>query len=456
MSGGGGGNEETTTSVNIPPELQPLVEAQVGTGTRALGNLEGLVNQGQGIVAPFNPLQQLGMGMAADRALGAGGFFPTFEQGFLDIAQGRDPREFAPGATVDTLENLAGGGSAMDTISRFASGGGGSFGGGGFGGGMNFTPAQLESVVEGLPDFPGSALGGIGEFDPIAADLLSGDMVVDRDAIMDAQRREAQRGVLSTFGRRAAGGLGQAAVAEAIADSSARTDLDIAQLGLTERGQRAQFGLQERGQDMNLALQRQQQGLTERQQDINAILGRGELGLSERGQDLQSQLQAQQLAASAAQAAASRGAAARSAASSRSLQAALGMGDLQLRAALGLGNLGEAENARQFEALGMLPNVAMAGPNILQGIGGQIQQQQQAQMFEPYQLQQMLLGASGTGINPATLFGQTTTSPFQGGSQLQGALGGAGTGAAIGSEFGDTGTGVGALLGGLLGYYGGG
>jgi len=102
------------------------------------------------------------------------------------------------------------------------------------------------------------------------------------------------------------------------------------------------------------------------------------------------------------------------------------------------------ERGRQMHAAAALPNVGLAGANILSRTGAQRQQQAQAQREGPLAAQERLFSNAlrVTGAQ-APLFGQTTTAPSQGGSKAGDVLGG-------GLSIAGLATGGGASLGGGL------
>lgn len=124
-----------------------------------------------------------------------------------------------------------------------------------------------------------------------------------------------------------------------------------------------------------------------------------------------------------------------------------------------------AQLQAQLQAVQMLPmlgNLGLQQSNILSGIGGQYQSQEQnlinADMArwnyenqQPYNMlnDYMTLLQGGAGMGGTSSMTQPMTS-----SPLRGAAGGAMTGAAIGSAVPIVGTGVGAGIGGLLGLMG--
>jgi hypothetical protein len=144
--------------------------------------------------------------------------------------------------------------------------------------------------------------------------------------------------------------------------------------------------------------------------------------------------------------------------------------DLSRNSALGESALGrdlqawQAYQGNQLAALGMLPSLNQSqylGASMLGTQGQQQQALNQAWLDQNYQ---QFLDARNWDVsrfNPllqslAAVQGGTvqSTSPYQGPSPAAGALGGAASGAAMGSAFGPMGTGIGAVAGGLMGYFG--
>lgn len=144
--------------------------------------------------------------------------------------------------------------------------------------------------------------------------------------------------------------------------------------------------------------------------------------------------------------------------------------DLDRNSSLGENALGRDLSAwgqyqgNQLAALGMIPGLNQSqylGASML-GTQGEQQRQMQQQWLDSNYGQ--FLDARGwemAQFNPllqglaAVQGGSVTgTSPYQGPSAGAGALGGAASGAAMGSAFGPWGTGIGAVAGGLMGYFG--
>lgn len=102
--GGGGGDQTITMRTEIPDFLKPLAESQAQTAQSSLAQLGGSDGLLTGdTLADLTPQQQQAMQLAEQRALGAGGFLPTFQQQLLETAQGRE----LSGAGVDQLRQTA-------------------------------------------------------------------------------------------------------------------------------------------------------------------------------------------------------------------------------------------------------------------------------------------------------------------------------------------------------------
>lgn len=132
--------ETVTQRVEIPSFIRPLAGFQGAIAQRALGDLAGqttftpatsnsdndgkfgelfgdrggggqqTASSGRGLLfgdtlAGFTPQQQTALGLAEQRALGAGGFLPTFQNELLTTARGRD----LSGVGVDQLRQTASG-----------------------------------------------------------------------------------------------------------------------------------------------------------------------------------------------------------------------------------------------------------------------------------------------------------------------------------------------------------
>lgn len=144
--------------------------------------------------------------------------------------------------------------------------------------------------------------------------------------------------------------------------------------------------------------------------------------------------------------------------------------DLSRNSSLGESALGRDLSAwgqyqgNQLAALGMVPGLNQAGYLGASMLGTQgLQQQGMNQQWLDANYGQFLdaRGWEAAQFNPllqglAAVQGGTVTgtSPYQGPSAGAGALGGAASGAAMGSAFGPWGTGIGAVAGGLMGYFG--
>lgn len=113
-------------------------------------------------------------------------------------------------------------------------------------------------------------------------------------------------------------------------------------------------------------------------------------------------------------------------------------------------SLFNAERSRQQQAAQALPSIALAPFNLLSGIGGQQQQQAQAEISAPIAAQQGLLGAALGGLPVSGLIGQTQTAtqPLYN-NRAAGALGTGLLGLGLLRGIGNAG-GITGLLGGLF------
>jgi hypothetical protein len=120
-----------------------------------------------------------------------------------------------------------------------------------------------------------------------------------------------------------------------------------------------------------------------------------------------------------------------------------------------------SERGRQLQAASALPTLGQMPIELLLGTGTLQQQLEQQKRSAPLSAQTNLLTAALAGLPISSLLGfkqetegtGTSTQPLYQ-NQTAGALGGALTGAQLGSMFGPIGTGIGAIGGGLLGYFG--
>lgn len=123
----------------------------------------------------------------------------------------------------------------------------------------------------------------------------------------------------------------------------------------------------------------------------------------------------------------------------------------------------EAERGRQLQAAGMAPQMAMADYADIQALGGVGMQKQaldqaaineqmarfQYEQDEPTRRIQDYMGLVGGGN-----YGGVTRVDTGGGNPIMGTAGGALSGAMMGAPLGPVGMGVGAVGGGLMGYFG--
>lgn len=137
--------------------------------------------------------------------------------------------------------------------------------------------------------------------------------------------------------------------------------------------------------------------------------------------------------------------------SGRNVEASQGLRSQQLNdLATGIygGNYAQ-ERQNQMATLGMSPGLNQAqytDANALFGVGGQMQQQNQAELDQPSaSLDRYLQQVSGS-------YGNVTQQPMQG-NRMGSALGGAMLGSQIGGQYGGNGGMWGALMGGLGGYF---
>jgi hypothetical protein len=174
LAKGGPSKQTVTTSVDIPEFLRPYIEQSAAISNNALATVAPLLSQGN-FIAPFNSTQNAGFQSAINAANGAGGFFDTAENTFLNAAGDRSARDLLDPASLNAFLGAANGtGPGSETLSRTANG-----------------------------DF---LFGGAGF-----------------NAALDAANREAQKRVFSTFGAagRSNGGLAEEAIARASSDAFA-------------------------------------------------------------------------------------------------------------------------------------------------------------------------------------------------------------------------------------------
>ncbi len=346
VTGSGGKSEsESKQRVQIPDFLRPFVEQSTGVAGRALSGLERS-SRGD-LTAPFAPAQEAAQGLGIQRALGEGGFFPGAQQTALGIAQGGEL------GGQGTLEQLAQGGNidpqTLETLRGAAQGGA--------------LPGQdvLSQLSQGgaVPDQARQTLE-----QTAGGDFLFGGQGFDQ--AVQAAQRAAQPGILSAFGSAgrggATGGLAQEAIGQSAIDAFARQFAQERQNQLGAAGQLGELGLAETGQQADIAGLLGSQGLQQGQQQIGAATQLGQFGL--------------------------------------------GGGDQQIRAALGLGDLGLAGQGQQLQAAGMLPGLATADVNLLSGIGGQQQDQEQQEIDAPRLAQLDLLSAALGGLPISSLLGR--------------------------------------------------
>lgn len=126
MGGKGSDSETVTNRVDIPGFLRPLAGSQSSIAQRALTDLSGaptplgkaglVPGQGPGAtddgllfgdtLAGFAPQQEQALELMEQRAMGAGGFLPTFQDQLLSTAQGQN---FIGGTGVEQLQSTASG-----------------------------------------------------------------------------------------------------------------------------------------------------------------------------------------------------------------------------------------------------------------------------------------------------------------------------------------------------------
>ncbi len=345
----GGGKGSSSSKVKVPDFLRPLFRTGAGIAEDALGSLDQLLQPGRDLVASFSPQQEAAQIIGTQRALGAGGYFPTARDTVMSTAEGTPISEFLP--QVSTLEQLATNG-AIDpaVLERLQSSMGGEIPG------MD-TLSQIES---GLNPISREALEATAR-----GDFLYGGEGFN--AALEAAKARIMPEVITQFGRTGAGGGTGSLAEEAIGR----------RLGETFA---SQYGA-ERGRQLGAAealtgLEFQDRG---QQADISSTLA--QLGLAGTGRELDI---------------------------ARTLSD-IGATDAGIRsgAATTLGEFGDRERNRQLGAAELLPSIATADINLLSGIGNEIQGQEQAEIDAPIDAQLRLLSAA-LGLDLNSLLGSKT------------------------------------------------
>ena len=366
---GGGSKGGSSTKVRIPRLLQPLVQQGAAIGGDTLGNLQGLLDQGNEFVAGFNPVQQLAQGIGINRALGDGGFFDTAQQTILDAAQGGGGIDnIIPQSIQDALTSAAGAPqNVLDRLQGLPEG----------------VADRLASVSSGLPSFVTDTLVGGNQTANNALEATAGgDFLFGGDgfnAAVDAAVRAATPGILSTFGSAGVGagtgGLAQAAIGQAGVDAFARQFAQERQnqLGaansLNNQGtQRASvlgnLDLASSGLEADIGSQLAQLGVAGAGQNFNEASLLANLFQNQQGQNFQG----------------------------NSLLAQLGL----------------AERGNQLNAATQLPDIATSDLAVLDSIGGAQQNLSQQQLSAPIDAQLQLLQAALGGVPIESLLGSKT------------------------------------------------
>jgi len=174
--------QESSTQPTIPAFLQPHIERQAQIGNQTLEQLVNEANRPD-LVVPLNVQEVDGIIKRINFANGAGGFLPTANETFLNIAGGRGLDETLEGSTVGALRGAAGGQELSEFVDPTAL-------------------AALQQTAAGDFNF-----GGTGH-----------------QAVLEAAQREAQKRVFSAFGGDSGGGsngLARAAIGREVGDAFA-------------------------------------------------------------------------------------------------------------------------------------------------------------------------------------------------------------------------------------------
>lgn len=412
----GKGSSKNKSRVSVPAYLRPLVEQGASTGARTLRTLDNMLNTTpDNLVAGFTAPQQVAQLLGIQRALDDDGLFSTAQNTILGAARGASPSSFIDNEALDTLSSMQSGGLDYlpDSVMRSLSGGGREIGGTNLLESLagSAIPPETRARLAAGGDLRGmEALTGLqgGGLDPTAMDALertaAGDFLYGGDgfnAAIEAAVRAAQPGIISTFGRAgpgaATGALAQAAIGQAGIDAFAsqfgqerQRQLGAAQtladLGLTQTGQQADIAstiagldLSGRQLDANMAETLAQLGLADTQQQAG-------IGQALAGIDLD--LLDSELAGATTLA---------------------GLSDSQqgrsLSAANLLADIGRTERGNQLDAATLLPSIGTADLDLLNAIGSDQQQLEQAFLTAPINAQLQILGAALGGLPISSLLG---------------------------------------------------
>lgn len=424
MGSGGGsttlGKSKSRTRTKIPRWLQPLAKQGAGVASDSLTSLGGLIN-GNDLVADFTGPQQLSQIMAASRALGEGGFFPTAQNTILDAASGQG-LSFLPDAATSALTSAAGGSGLefipADVLGRLSA----------IRGDVDGSRLSELSNTSGILDGVVGTLGeggtptAIGELQGILGESLSpealqnlqatanGDFLFGgpgfNEAVDEAVRRAAPN-IISTFGRAgvggATGGLAQTAISQAATDAFARQFAQERDRQIGASQALADLDIAGRGQDASIASTIGDLELGSRSQDITSADILGSLGLADTAQQGEfAGLLAQLGLAGGDQELAGLSVLSSLFGDERTRQ--LGSAEL-------LANLGETERLNQLRAAELLPSLATADTDLLGDIGLDIQNQRQREISGPIDAQlQLMMAALGIPSSISPLLGQSSKS----------------------------------------------
>lgn len=388
--------QTTTTQTEIPAFLRPLLERGSAAGSASIDQLvNSLLDPNASIVSPFNETQNRALSLGLDRAMGAGGYFPTAQDELLSTARGRGIDSFIGSDTLSGLGSFGGTGflpsPSLDVFTEMARGGQ-----------LPSAATNTLSRATGSSAIPVEARDAAGRV--LNAELLPGTDTLERtangdflfggpgfDQAVEAAVRSATPGIVSTFGRSGVGGATSGLAQEAV--GRAAIDAFASQYG-TERGRQLQaadalagLGLSRNQQQLSAAGLLGDLGLSDRAQQIGAADRLGSLGLAEGNLRL-----------------GAGGALADVANAERSRElSSLGL----------LAGLSEGERVRQLQAAGALPSLAFQDVDALFGLGDRMQAQSQRELTGPIQQYQMLLDAALRGTaagGPVT--GSSTTQPL--------------------------------------------
>jgi hypothetical protein len=107
-------------NVTVPDWLMPFYQQLVSSGIGGIGQLENLANRDQ-LVAPFDPAQIAGQNQALGIAQGAGGYLPTAQNQFMQMAQGRGLEQILDPSVYSALTGMAQGAtSSLPDVARAA------------------------------------------------------------------------------------------------------------------------------------------------------------------------------------------------------------------------------------------------------------------------------------------------------------------------------------------------